>query len=124
MAALWFRTGSTMIFDTFRPSKRFKAVMAERMQSERFTGIVVNDFRGHRGRDGGWTALHPVWRSDMDGGRQEFVFVVMCAADSEDVAKGNAGDVQAMRRLERRSVAAVASCWPPCSASRRARFSP
>jgi hypothetical protein len=95
MASLWFKTGTTMIFDALRPLTRFKAVMAERMQSVGFTGIVIDDFQVAGRRDGGWTAMHPVLRSDM-GQRKEYVFVVMCAADTEDVAARNAGDVNAM----------------------------
>lgn len=96
MASLWFNTGTTMIFDVYHPLARFKAVMAERMQSVGFAGLVVDDFQVAGGRDGGWTAMHPVWRRDLEGGRQEFVLVAMCAADSEDVAARNAGDVNAM----------------------------
>ena len=59
MAALRFKTGTTMIFDAVQPLMRFKAVLAERMQSERFTGIVIDDFQVAGGRDGGWTALRP-----------------------------------------------------------------
>ena len=95
MAYLWFNTGTTMIFDAARPLSRFKAVMAERMQSVGFTGLVTDDLQVAGGREGGWAVLHPVWRRDMDS-RQEYVFVVMCAADTEDVAARNAGDVNAM----------------------------
>ena len=37
--------------------------------------------------------MAPLHRVDLDGRRQEFILVIMCAADNEDVARSNVSDV-------------------------------
>ncbi len=72
MATLWFDTVEITFHPVAAPLSRWKAVMAARMQSGNFT------------------------KRDLGDGRQEFVVVIMCAADSVDVAKSNVSDVRLM----------------------------
>ena len=96
MAALWFDTVEITFHPVGAPLSRWKAVMAARMQSGNFTGVVTNDAEVAGGRSGGWTSVAPLHKQDLGDGRQEFVVVIMCAADSVDVAKSNVSDVRLM----------------------------
>ena len=69
---------------------------ASTVQSGNFTGVVTNDAEVAGGRSGGWTSVAPLHKQDLGDGRQEFVVVIMCAADSVDVAKSNVSDVRLM----------------------------
>ena len=93
MASLWFRTANITFDSVTAPLSRFKAVMATRMQSGGFTNVVNHDAEVAGGRGGGWTSMAPLHRVDLGGRRQEFILVIMCAADSVDVAKSNTSDV-------------------------------
>jgi hypothetical protein len=93
MASLWFRTANVTFDSMTRPLGRFKEVMAKRMQSGGFTNVVNNDAEVAGARQGGWTSMAPLHRRDLDARRQEFILVIMCAADSVDVAKSNTSDV-------------------------------
>lgn len=90
MAALWFDTVTMTFHPAGAPLSRWKAVMASRMQS------VTNDVEVAGGRDSGWTSIAPLHKRDLADGRQEFVVVIMCGADSVDVAKANVSDVRLM----------------------------
>ena len=96
MATLWFDTVEITFHPVAAPLSRWKAVMAARMQSGNFTSVVTNDAEVAGGRSGGWTSVAPLHKQDLGDGRQEFVVVIMCAADSVDVAKLNVSDVRLM----------------------------
>jgi hypothetical protein len=95
MASLWFQTAE-VIFAPPRTLSQFKALMEDRMQQGGFTAVVNNDSEVAGGRDGGWTSVAPLFKADRGGGTLDYILVIMCGAETMDVAKANVSDVYQM----------------------------
>src|SRR5437764_15014817 len=87
------RYNRNYVYPVGAPLSRWKAVMAARMESGNFTGVVTNEAEVAAGRSGGWTSVSPIQKQDLRDGRQDFVVAIVCAPDSDDVARPNPSGV-------------------------------